>query len=75
MNSLWMETKHNTQKILSNMQDSNVVNKNNEFNFTLRMKSYHFTRNQTNQRVRCKCCKNNNVLHEIKWHIENNDIG
>jgi tRNA G37 N-methylase Trm5 len=59
-----METKHSTQTFLYNMQDSKVVSRNNEKKFTLDMKSCHFTRNQTYQRMRWRQCKNNNVLHE-----------
>jgi hypothetical protein len=57
------------------MQDSKVINRNNELNFTLRIKSYHFTINQIDQKVRCKRYNNNDVLHENRWKIENNDIG
>jgi hypothetical protein len=39
MNSSQMETKHNTQTFFYDMQDSKIVNKNIEFNFTLHMKT------------------------------------
>jgi hypothetical protein len=57
------------------MQDSKIINRNNELNFTLGMKSCHFTRNQTYQIERWRQCKNNNVLHEIDENKKINDVG
>ncbi len=50
MNSSWMEIEHCAQTFLYNIQDSKLINKNNELNFILGMKSCHFNRNQTKQR-------------------------
>jgi hypothetical protein len=57
------------------MWDSKVISRNNELSFTLDMKSCHFTINQIDQRMRWKCYKNNNDLHENRWQIKNNDVG
>jgi len=67
MNISWMETKHNIQTFLYDMQDSKIVNINNELNFTLGMKSCQSTKNQTDQIEKWRWCKNNNILHENRW--------
>jgi hypothetical protein len=45
-----MEIEYYTQKFLYNIQDSKLINRNSELNFTLGMKSCHFNKKQTKQK-------------------------